>query len=89
MTKKDFENNPTKTIKTIAKELYSVIPNPRYITLMVFLEVNHPELNTFSQLIWDFLHTDKQLLYIPHTKSLIEKKVFGNSGNFTYTEYYK
>jgi len=30
-------------------------PNPRFATLVVFLEINYPEVNSYAQKIWDLV----------------------------------
>ena len=55
-----FRETPTKnfanTVRWIKGHLYSIDMNPRYATLVLFLQYNIPDLEEYATEIWDNLH---------------------------------
>ena len=62
--KDDIRNTNIHIPKQIMQEVYQIEPNPRYTTLLLFLEHNYPQYNNQhdAYFIWDHAHSSDQRL---------------------------
>lgn len=62
----DIKSQMIHIPKKIMNEVYEMDANPRYATLLLFLEYNYPEYNneTDASFIWENAHKNQEQLLI-------------------------